>query len=117
MTDWWDSANCIGVDPDIMFPDKGPGSANEARAVCAGCTVREACLDYALTHGERHGVWGGLTPKERRPLRRRYIAERGHEITINGHTTQGHGTRACYQRGCRRPECRAANAAYGRRRA
>jgi hypothetical protein len=102
-----DHANCIGVDPDAMFPGTGRGDADEAKAICKRCSVRAECLDHALAHYEVYGVWGGLTEEERRTLRQ------GRPV---GRPKMGHGTRACYQSGCRRPECRDANAAYGRRR-
>jgi len=44
---WRDRAACIGADPDLFFPQRGE-SAEPAREICARCSVREACLDYAL---------------------------------------------------------------------
>lgn len=66
---WMERARCLDADPELFFPAKG-GSADPAKAVCAACPVRVPCLDYALDHGERLGVWGGTTPRERRELRR-----------------------------------------------
>lgn len=66
---WQDEANCLGVDPDLFFPERG-ASTREAKEVCRGCVVRESCLDYALTNGEKFGIWGGLSERERRRLRR-----------------------------------------------
>lgn len=64
-------ANCRGVLPVLMFPEKNkPVTAADAKAVCAGCVVRDECLRHALEHGERFGVWGGLTERERRKLAR-----------------------------------------------
>lgn len=37
-----------------------------AKAICAECVVRPECLDYAVTIGEPHGIWGGLNETERR---------------------------------------------------
>lgn len=68
-TEWQALANCLGVDPELFFPERG-ASTREAKAVCKGCVVREACLAYALRRGERHGVWGGTSERERRRLRR-----------------------------------------------
>jgi WhiB family redox-sensing transcriptional regulator len=68
-TGWQDFANCRGVDPNFFFPERG-GSVSEAREVCKGCVVREDCLEYAMKNGEKYGVWGGLSEKERRLLRR-----------------------------------------------
>lgn len=67
--DWIEQANCRGVDPELFFPARGE-SVKKARAVCKGCVVRGKCLDYALVHGEKYGIWGGTTEKERRRLRR-----------------------------------------------
>ncbi len=46
----------------------------QARALCRACPVRQECLDYALTVGESHGIWGGLNELERRRLLRRRTA-------------------------------------------
>jgi WhiB family redox-sensing transcriptional regulator len=67
---WQRSANCLGVDPDLFFPERG-GSTREAKEVCRGCVVRQECLQYALDNGEKFGIWGGLSERERRRLRRR----------------------------------------------
>ena len=65
---WRDRAACRGADPDLFFP--GPGeSAEPARKVCVPCPVRQACLDYALANAISHGIWGGLSERERRVLR------------------------------------------------
>jgi WhiB family redox-sensing transcriptional regulator len=66
---WQERANCLGVDPDLFFPERG-ASTREAKSVCAGCEVRLECLEYALDNGEKFGIWGGLSERERRRLRR-----------------------------------------------
>ena len=66
---WQDEANCLGVDPDLFFPERG-ASTREAKEVCRGCVVREDCLEYALANGEKFGIWGGLSERERRRIRR-----------------------------------------------
>lgn len=66
---WQDQANCLGVDPDLFFPERG-ASTREAKEVCRGCIVRLDCLEYALANGEKFGIWGGLSERERRRLRR-----------------------------------------------
>ncbi len=48
---WQERANCLGVDPDLFFPERG-ASTREAKEVCRGCVVREDCLEYALANGE-----------------------------------------------------------------
>jgi WhiB family redox-sensing transcriptional regulator len=73
---WQFQANCLGVDPDLFFPERG-ASTREAKAVCRACVVRENCLEYALVNGEKFGIWGGLSERERRRLRRqRALARR-----------------------------------------
>ncbi len=73
---WQERANCLGVDPDLFFPERG-ASTREAKAVCGGCEVRLECLEYALCNGEKFGIWGGLSERERRRLRRqRALARR-----------------------------------------
>ncbi len=66
---WQDYANCLGVDPDLFFPERG-ASTREAKEVCRGCVVREDCLEYALRNGEKFGIWGGMSERERRKIRR-----------------------------------------------
>lgn len=74
---WQDGANCLGVDPDLFFPERG-ASTREAKEVCRGCVVREQCLEFALQNGEKFGIWGGLSERERRRIRRqRSLAARG----------------------------------------
>ena len=73
---WQLQANCMGVDPDLFFPERG-ASTREAKEVCRGCVVREDCLEYALANGEKFGIWGGMSERERRRLRRaRALARR-----------------------------------------
>ena len=67
---WQDSALCAQTDPEAFFPEKG-GSTREAKKVCGRCAVRGDCLEYALGHDERFGIWGGLSERERRRLKRR----------------------------------------------
>lgn len=66
---WWDEANCLGVDPDLFFPERG-ASTREAKAVCRGCVVNDECLEYALQNSEKFGIWGGMSERERRRVRR-----------------------------------------------
>lgn len=68
---WVDRANCMGLDPDLFFPEKGHPSVNqEAIEVCRRCVVRAECLEYAQTSPvEIVGVWGGLTPRQRQAVR------------------------------------------------
>jgi WhiB family redox-sensing transcriptional regulator len=65
---WRELAACRGTDLGVFFPDRGE-PAEAARQVCAECPVRQPCLDYAITNRIVHGIWGGLTERERRALR------------------------------------------------
>lgn len=71
--DWRCAAVCRDVDPDLFFPVGTDGPALlqiiEAKAMCRRCPVVSQCLDWALTHGENDGVWGGMTADARRALR------------------------------------------------
>lgn len=67
--DWADEARCLVAEPDTFFPEKG-GSTREAKRICSGCPVKTECLEYALENDERFGIWGGLSERERRKLRR-----------------------------------------------
>lgn len=69
---WQERALCAQTDPEAFFPEKG-GSTREAKRVCTTCEVREECLEYALEHDERFGIWGGLSERERRKLKRRAV--------------------------------------------
>jgi WhiB family redox-sensing transcriptional regulator len=74
IADWRSLAACMSADPDMFFPISSVGPAlqqvSQAKAICAGCRVRQACLDFALSTGQTHGVWGGTTEEERQRLRR-----------------------------------------------
>lgn len=66
---WMRNAACRGQGSNAWFPsDESSEQADAARRVCSGCRVRTDCLDYALAAGIRHGLWGGLSARERRAL-------------------------------------------------
>ena len=71
--EWQERALCSQTDPEAFFPEKG-GSTREAKRICSRCEVRAECLEYALCHDERFGIWGGLSERERRRLKRRVAA-------------------------------------------
>lgn len=66
---WAPMAKCLKGDPEAFFPEKG-GSTREAKRICACCEVRDECLEYALENDERFGIWGGMSERERRRLKR-----------------------------------------------
>lgn len=67
--DWREQAACRGMDPDVFFPARGK-PRGEAMRVCAGCKVQKECLEYALDNGMTLGIWGGVSERARRQLRR-----------------------------------------------
>jgi WhiB family transcriptional regulator, redox-sensing transcriptional regulator len=66
---WQERALCAQTDPEAFFPEKG-GSTRDAKKVCVSCDVRGECLEYALEHDERFGIWGGLSERERRKFKK-----------------------------------------------
>ncbi len=69
---WRQQARCRGMPTEVFYPDteENDDAAAPAKAICAECPVREACLEYALAAREKYGVWGGLTERERRRILR-----------------------------------------------
>src|SRR5260370_6282681 len=74
-TNWRSAAACRSADPDLFFPISatGPAAGQIARAntICAGCGVRRECLEFALSHEQNYGIWGGTTAGGRQRVRRR----------------------------------------------
>jgi WhiB family transcriptional regulator, redox-sensing transcriptional regulator len=68
--DWMARGACTAVPPSTFFPSDGSG-VEVARRICAGCPVKEPCLEYALAHRVDHGVWGGASERERRRILKR----------------------------------------------
>jgi WhiB family redox-sensing transcriptional regulator len=69
---WQADSLCAQTDPEAFFPEKG-GSTRDAKKICQSCEVRAQCLEYALANDERFGIWGGLSERERRKLRKRAV--------------------------------------------
>lgn len=65
--DWREQGACRGLDPGVFYPDTDE-EAEQAKGVCDGCAVRLTCLEHALSHREKQGVWGGATERERRRI-------------------------------------------------
>ena len=69
---WQERALCAQTAPEAFFPEQG-GSTREAKRVCLTCEVRGECLEYALQNDERFGIWGGLSERERRKLKKKAV--------------------------------------------
>lgn len=90
----WNEAACRGADIEVFFVDPSDrGALDRAKAVCARCEVRAACLDYAIRQGIADGVWGGLTPSERHALRAG-TRRRGAAITLRASRVGAGGDRS-----------------------
>jgi WhiB family redox-sensing transcriptional regulator len=66
---WMVDAACRGLDPELFYPRLGEPT-DRARAICNRCPVKQACLALAMRANERDGIWGGLSGRQRRALRR-----------------------------------------------
>ncbi len=78
---WIGRAACRALPTELFFPageldDQAVEQAEEAKAVCATCPVRTACLEFAIATKQPYGIWGGANASERRSIRRRRQAER-----------------------------------------
>ena len=104
--EWQERALCAQTDPEAFFPEKG-GSTREAKRICLGCDVKDDCLEYALAHDERFGIWGGLSERERRKLKKRVVPprEQPHRGTLRGIVPR----QRCAQPAARSGDERAAN--------
>ena len=81
---WRYDAKCRGIDTEIFFPprdkDLYTNIADKAKAVCLGndgepaCPVRKECLKEAIKNDELHGIWGGLSHRERNAMIRKYTS-------------------------------------------
>lgn len=96
---WQELAACKGMDAALFYPqvsdtDMGIGTESqrkyrEGQEVCCSCPVQVQCLQYALDRDEKWGLWGGLTPRDRRRVKEgqptvRKICPRGHFLAEVG---------------------------------
>ncbi len=66
---WMLFSACRGQDPSIFYPASGE-SHEPALRFCRVCPATKACLDYAIRNGERDGIWGGMSQRERSRYRK-----------------------------------------------
>lgn len=80
--DWYDQAACAGRDTRMFYSEQdanhvadfqAAAQVRRAKQVCSNCPVRQACLIHAFVHLERFGIWGGLTARERKTERRKWL--------------------------------------------
>lgn len=78
---WQDFAHCRGADPDLFFPERG-ASTRAAKTICRECSVQDECLEFAIVSSEKFGIWGALSERERRKIRKeRQIAARARKAS------------------------------------
>lgn len=112
MPAWYEAAVCAQIGSDYWYPEKGCGS-NKAKEVCAACPVRSECLEYALDNGERFGVWGGKSERERRRLgNRRHCRECDGLIAADASTAERYCSDECRRVSRRKAEAECEKA-YG----
>jgi WhiB family transcriptional regulator, redox-sensing transcriptional regulator len=63
---WYEDAACRGQGWERFFDHTDPTTAQR---ICARCPVRAPCLRFAMANQIDTGVWGGLTPEQRRRTR------------------------------------------------
>ena len=71
---WMEEAACAleGIDPEIFFPSSSSSAVVAlAKKVCSKCVVRDECLNYAFEEEDAYGIYGGLTPNERKALKQK----------------------------------------------
>lgn len=74
---WREHAACRGVDTNMFFPEQNMVSA--VRMMCATCPVKQECLEYAIVNVIQHGVWGGLSERQRRKIRSKRFHQKKQE--------------------------------------
>jgi WhiB family redox-sensing transcriptional regulator len=73
---WREAAACLDMTEVAFFPSPDDlGAISRAKAICAGCPVADDCLAFAIETRQPDGIWGGMTPKERARVRRRWLEE------------------------------------------
>jgi WhiB family transcriptional regulator, redox-sensing transcriptional regulator len=77
---WRQLARCLGQDPELWYPDRSAGV--DAVAICCECPVRIDCLNWAIEHHERDGIWGGVSARRRARMRAeaRFL---GHTVALD----------------------------------
>ena len=104
MNEWKTRGICAQTDPESFFPEKG-GPTRTAKRICNGsentppCPVRRKCLDYALSTGQRYGIWGGMSERERRAINQGKPIEHVVPAIPTNRRANGHGY-ACKCREC-----------------
>jgi WhiB family transcriptional regulator, redox-sensing transcriptional regulator len=91
-SDWRNAANCASTDPELFYDPDTPRSwadqqkaMKDALAVCDSCVVKFDCLVEAIHNGERDGIWGGTTEKERAPMIQKHLERKAAKASTVEH--------------------------------
>jgi hypothetical protein len=110
---WRELAACRGLHPDLFHPERGTDTRTP-KQVCADCPVTAECLAFALVNFEKHGIWGGMSERERRTLRRNLtrtgVLQPPPRGIDHGTVAGYHAHRRAHQVPC--DECKTAYAVY-----
>jgi WhiB family redox-sensing transcriptional regulator len=84
---WREQASCRGEDLNLFFLEPGAytkAKREQVQRICNGCSVRGECLSWAIDNDVRHGVFGGMTPRQRTYIvwekRQKHLARQGRNI-------------------------------------
>jgi WhiB family redox-sensing transcriptional regulator len=102
--DWQKPGLCRNYPANWWFPERGSNrrEIEKVKAICQDCPIRVKCLEYALHHAEKFGIWGGLSVDERNAIRRT-MPQQPRRTTIHVRPIS-HGTNAGYHAHLRRKE-------------
>jgi WhiB family redox-sensing transcriptional regulator len=81
--DSFERALCRQADPELWFPEPDEDD-RAAKLICGWCPVRSECLAWAMDANEPYGIYGGLTPDERRRARRLALAGAPAAVDLEG---------------------------------
>jgi WhiB family redox-sensing transcriptional regulator len=89
---WRENARCQDADTEIFYPPRDKelysSIASKARTFCLGesgnnhCPVRAFCLWEAIETDESHGIWGGMSHRERNALVRKWHRKHRRTMTL-----------------------------------
>mgnify|MGYP001250654885 FL=1 len=66
--DWSNRAMCKNLETEVFFPSRGE-AVTPIKIICKSCPVVKPCLEYAMKSGEKFGIWGGTSERDRRKMR------------------------------------------------
>jgi WhiB family redox-sensing transcriptional regulator len=91
--EWMVDAKCGGIEnPDVFFPPRDKllykQVAEQAKSFCHKCPVQPECLWYAISSDKIHGIWGGMSHRERNALVRKWQRKFKDTMTLKEYVFQ-----------------------------